>query len=136
MPRRAEEYARLLLKRLRDSHARTYLINTGWKSGGVDNPNSERYTIATTRSIVEAIQNNTLSDAGFVHIEELNLDVPKIIPGVDSSCLQPRTSWQDDEAYSHQLEKLQRMFEQQQKQFIVDEEIENAGFLANVASCI
>ena len=103
MPRSAGSYANLLIKRLAEFDAQVYLVNTGWTGGsGAPGGSGSRFPIPVTRAIVSACQRGALLDCNAHHLDYLNLDIPVEIPGVDSSYLNPRDTWEDKSvSYTH-----------------------------------
>jgi len=128
MPRSAGSYANLLIKRLAEFDAQVYLVNTGWTGGsGAPGGSGSRFPIPVTRAIVSACQRGALLDCNAHHLDYLNLDIPVEIPGVDSSYLNPRDTWEDKLSYDAEAKNLANLFAENFKKFEVDNAIIEAG---------
>ncbi len=128
MPRPAGTYANLLIKRVADFGAQVYLVNSGWTGGsGAPGGTGDRFPIPVTRAIVSACQSGALLNCKTKHLDYLNLDIPREIPGVDNRYLNPRDTWEDKESYDAEAKKLAILFADNITKFDVDRAIIEAG---------
>ncbi len=124
-PRPAGVYADLLMNRIEAFNSKVFLVNTGWTGGPYGT--GSRFSIPTTRRIVNAIQNGELNDVKTQHITGLNLNVPIVVDGVDSKLLNPIETWDDPKNYNKYLEELVIKFQNNFKKFDVGHDIISAG---------
>jgi len=108
MPRRPSEYGDLLKKKIAETGATCWLVNTGW-TGGAHGVGS-RMPILATRTLLTAALNGSLNDAEFRKDPFFGFDVPKAVPDVSAVILDPRQTWSDGDAYDAQAKKLVQMF--------------------------
>lgn len=125
-PRPAQVYADLLMKRLENSDAQVYLVNTGW-TGGAHGQGGNRFSIPTTRAVVRAIVNGDLRNATYENLPGFNLEIPTEVPEVDSNVLNPRNAWNNRDAHDEFAKSLMEKFIENFKKFNVSENIRNAG---------
>ena len=83
------KYAEELVKKMKKSGAKAYLVNTGWNGTG------KRISIRDTRGIIDAILNGDIAKAPTKKIPYFNFEVPTELPGVDSGILDPRDTYKD-----------------------------------------
>ncbi len=81
------KYAEELVKRMEQSGAKAYLVNTGWNGTG------KRISIKDTRGIIDAILDGSINSAPTKKIPMFNLEVPTELPGVDPAILDPRDTY-------------------------------------------
>jgi phosphoenolpyruvate carboxykinase (ATP) len=85
MPRPAKFYASLLRKKVEESGAKVWLLNTGWTQGGYGV--GERFPIHVSRSLLRAIQSGSLNHAPMQKHPVFGFEVPTQVEGVDSQFL-------------------------------------------------
>ncbi|ARJ69864.1 phosphoenolpyruvate carboxykinase [Paracoccus contaminans] len=127
MPRRPEEYGKLLAERIEASGATCWLVNTGWTGGPFGT--GKRMPIKATRALLTAALDGSLNDVSFRRDPNFGFEVPVSVPGVDSTLLDPRQTWTDGAAYDAQAEKLKGMFRDNFRKFEgkVDQAVRDAA---------
>lgn len=125
-PRPATVYAELLLKRIEQSGASVYLINTGWTNGAYGE-GGRRFDIPTTRAVVSAAISNLLVDGPSEILPGFNLKIPTAVRDVNPQLLDPRKTWGDVDAYRAKANTLIASFTENFKQFDVADAIKKAG---------
>lgn len=98
------KYAEELVKRMEQSGAKAYLVNTGWNGTG------ERISIRDTRGIIDAILNGDILDADTKKIPFFNLEVPTKLPGVNTDILNPRDTYKDVSEWDLKAKDLAQRF--------------------------
>ena len=108
MPRHPSVYGNLLKERIAKGGVACWLVNTGWTGGkyGVGN----RMPIKATRALLNAALDGSLNNAEFRKDPNFGFEVPVAVPGVDSSILDPRSTWADGEEYDRTAQKLVQLF--------------------------
>jgi phosphoenolpyruvate carboxykinase (ATP) len=119
-------YGRMLKKRIKESLAECWLLNTGWTGGayGV----GHRISIADTRKLLDAALSGSLINMPSRTDPVFGFAVPLAVPGVDPKLLDPRANWADKAAYDRQSAKLVELFEANFEKFgAADARIAEAG---------
>ena len=98
------KYAEELVKKMKKSGAKAYLVNTGWNGTG------KRISIRDTRGIIDAILNHSIDEAPTKTIPYFNLTVPTKLEGVDPAILDPRDTYADPEEWNKKAEDLASRF--------------------------
>jgi len=103
-----EIYARLLGEKLAEHGSAIWLVNTGWTGGPFGE--GHRMPIQATRELLRAALSGALADVEYRVDDVFGFEVPVAVPGVDSSLLTPRATWNDPTRYDEQARELTAMF--------------------------
>ncbi|MBZ0304525.1 MAG: phosphoenolpyruvate carboxykinase (ATP), partial [Anaerolineae bacterium] len=115
MPLHPTVYAEMLAEKIKKHSAKVWLINTGWTGGpyGV----GKRIDLKHTRRIVHAALEGELDSADFYEEPFFGLYIPKHIHGVPEAILNPRNTWEDEDAYDEKARHLAKLFTDNFKKF-------------------
>ncbi|MEO1013524.1 MAG: phosphoenolpyruvate carboxykinase (ATP), partial [Bacteroidota bacterium] len=130
MPLHPAKYAQMLSKKMIEAGVNVWLVNTGWTGGpyGV----GKRMELKYTRAMINAVLNGHLGlytyDTYHIH-SVFGVAQPRECPGVPTSVLSPRATWNDDDAYYKMAFKLTNAFRENFKKFeaYASEEIRRGG---------
>ncbi len=127
MPRRPEAYGNLLREKIATHGATCWLVNTGWTGGAYGT--GSRMPIRATRALLTAALDGSLNDAEFRKDPNFGFEVPVSVPGVAEVLLDPRRTWDDQNAYDEQAAKLVKMFSDNFAQYLpfIDEDVKAAA---------
>ena len=130
MPLHPTRYAEMLSEKIQENKVNVWLVNTGWSGGqyGV----GERIALKYTRAMINAVLEGHLGDYTYenYHIHSVfGVAQPRECPGVPTSVLSPRTTWNNDEEYYKTAFKLTNAFRENFKKFEehASEEIRRGG---------
>ncbi|MBD9646185.1 MULTISPECIES: phosphoenolpyruvate carboxykinase (ATP) [Pantoea] len=98
------QYSDVLVKRMEAAGAQAYLVNTGWNGSG------KRISLKDTRAIINAILAGELDEVETDTLPVFNLQMPKVLPQVDSAILDPRRSWPTEAAWQQAAQDLAQRF--------------------------
>ncbi len=130
MPLHPAKYAEMLSKKMKEAGVNVWLVNTGWTGGpyGV----GTRMKLKYTRAMINAVLNGDLGLYTYdnYHIHSVfGVAQPRECPGVPTSVLSPRATWNNDEAYYKTAFKLTNAFRENFKKYeaFASEEIRRGG---------
>jgi phosphoenolpyruvate carboxykinase (ATP) len=115
MPLHPKKYAQMLVQKIEKFNVNVWLINTGWTGGPYGT--GKRISLKYTRSMVNAVLNETLNNVEYEKHEIFGLNMPKECPYVPSGILNPSKTWLDKSLYIKQAKKLDHLFKQNFKKF-------------------
>ena len=98
------KYAEELVKRMKASGAKAYLVNTGWNGTG------KRISIKDTRGIIDAILSGDVLKVPTKKIPIFGFEVPTELPGVDTNILDPRNTYADASEWDEKAKDLAGRF--------------------------
>ena len=110
------KYAQELVKRVRQSDAKAYLVNTGWNGTG------KRISIKDTRGIIDAILNGSINKAPTKKLKYFEFDIPTELAGVDTKILDPRDTYADPAEWDKKAQDLAGRFIKNFKKYETDDE--------------
>ena len=105
------KYAQELVKKMKKSGAKAYLVNTGWNGTG------KRISIRDTRGIIDAILSGDVLKAPTKKIPVFDFEVPTQLPGVDTGILDPRDTYKDASEWDKKAQDLAARFQKNFKKY-------------------
>ena len=108
LPLHPIKYAEMLGKKLDETKAKVWLINTGWTGGsyGV----GERINLKYTRAMITAALNAELDKVVYINDPIFGLKMPSECPNVPSEILNPKNTWTNKQEYDAQAFSLANQF--------------------------
>lgn len=108
MPLHPTRYAEMLSQKIHEANVSVWLVNTGWTGGpyGVGN----RMSLPYTRALITATLENKLEKVKYQTHDVFGLAMPLTCPGVPDKILNPRSTWNDTDAYDRQANELATAF--------------------------
>lgn len=130
MPLHPAKYAEMLSAKMKETGVNVWLVNTGWTGGpyGV----GKRMELKYTRAMIHAALSGKLGlytyDTYHIH-SVFGVAQPRQCPGVPTSVLSPRATWNNDDTYYNTAFKLTNAFRENFKKFesYANEEIRRGG---------
>jgi phosphoenolpyruvate carboxykinase (ATP) len=84
-------YTNELLKKIKLYKAEVWLVNTGWTGGPYST--GSRIDLSVTRTIINAILNDTIDKDDFSVLPVFNLSIPNQVEGIEGNILDPQKAW-------------------------------------------
>lgn len=109
-PSNPKVYADLLIKRMQETSAKVFLINTGWTNGSYHGGGS-RFAIKTTRAILQAALHDKIESFVPSKAPYFNFEVPAAIEGIENSVLDPVLRTDDTEFKANSLELAKKFID-------------------------
>lgn len=115
MPLHPTVYAEMLSKKMKESGANVWLVNTGWSGGpyGV----GKRMSLKITRALITAALNGDLENVEYNTHRVFGLKMPATCPNVPSEVLNPRLTWDDEDTYMDKAYDLATKFNKNFEKF-------------------
>ena len=110
------KYGEELVKRMQQSGATAYLVNTGWNGTG------KRISIKDTRGIIDAILDGSIDKAQTKTLPIFDFKIPTALPGVDPKILDPRDTYKSAKDWDVKAEDLAGRFVKNFTKFTGNEE--------------
>ncbi|HET9904057.1 MAG TPA: phosphoenolpyruvate carboxykinase [Xanthobacteraceae bacterium] len=127
LPRHPIEYGKLLRELIKQHQVDCWLVNSGWTGGkfGV----GYRMPIKVTRALLAAALDGSLKNVKFRTDPYFGFAVPVSVPGIDSSLLDPASTWKNKAEFADTAKRLVGMFQRNFQKFEdhVDPEIKAAA---------
>jgi len=98
------KYAEELVKKMQKAGAKAYLVNTGWNGKG------KRISIKDTRTIIDAILDDSISDVPTKKIPYFNLEIPTQLHNVNPTVLDPKDTYTDISEWDTKARALAESF--------------------------
>ncbi|KGO79912.1 phosphoenolpyruvate carboxykinase (ATP) [Flavobacterium beibuense] len=125
MPLHPTKYAEMLSAKMKEAGVNVWLINTGWTGGAYGT--GQRMKLKYTRAMITAALNGELDNVDYKTHKVFGLAIPQTCPNVPDEVLNPRTTWEDKDAYDAKAHELAESF---RKNFAKFEEFANDEIMA------
>ena len=119
-------YANELARKMELHNAEAWLVNTGWIGGPYST--GRRIDLPSTRIIINAILDGSINESQFTNLPVFNLSIPSHIKGIDSTILDPASSWNSPSKWHLAAKDLALKFINNFSKFTTDEIAQLAEF--------
>ena len=110
------KYGEELVRRMKMSNAKAYLVNTGWNGTG------KRISIKDTRGIIDAILSGDINNCKTKKLPYFDLEIPLELNGVDTNILDPRDTYENVKDWDDKAKDLASRFIENFKKYETNEE--------------
>jgi phosphoenolpyruvate carboxykinase (ATP) len=108
MPMHPTVYADMLSKKMRESDANVWLVNTGWTGGPFGE--GKRISLKYTRALISAALSGELIDVEYDYHEVFGFAFPLFCSNVPGTILDPRNTWKYSDEYDQKANYLAKAF--------------------------
>jgi phosphoenolpyruvate carboxykinase (ATP) len=115
MPLHPTVYGEMLSNKMRESGANVWLVNTGWSGGPYGT--GKRMSLKITRALISAALNGDLENVDYNTHKVFGLKMPATCPNVPSEVLNPRLTWDNEDAYDDKAFDLAAQFNKNFEKF-------------------
>lgn len=110
------KYGQELVKKMETHKAEAYMVNTGWNGTG------KRISLKNTRAIIDSILDGSIENAPMQMLPIFNFQIPTVLKDVDASILDPRDTYENDNAWQTKATDLSSLFIKNFVQYTDNEE--------------
>lgn len=93
---------------MKENNVNVWLVNTGWTGG--PHGTGSRMKLKYTRAMINAALDGDLENVNFEEHPIFGLAMPTECKNVPSNVLNPRSTWEDKEAYDKKAQNLANSF--------------------------
>lgn len=108
MPLHPTKYAEMLSAKMKETHVKVWLINTGWTGGSFGT--GSRMKLKYTRAMITAALKGQLDAVAYENHEVFGIAIPMSCPEVPSEILNPKSTWENPELYDIKAVELAQKF--------------------------
>ncbi len=108
LPLHPTQYAEMMGKKIDESGAKVWLINTGWSGGSYGT--GDRMKLKYTRAMITAALEGKLDNVEYRTHDVFGLAMPTSCPDVPTELLDPKSTWKDGAAYDAKANELAEKF--------------------------
>jgi phosphoenolpyruvate carboxykinase (ATP) len=101
-------YAELLAQKIERHGVNSYLVSTGWTGGPYGD--GKRIPLTETRRVIDSVLDGSINNSVFVKDPIFGIEIPKQLTGVDSTILNPQSTWANKEAFEDARQALASLF--------------------------